>query len=132
MCVIADRPLSPAQASVSAPVSSYSPLSKTSRDYIQLNNNNNFIIAIPSSTTMHHSNTSEYTLNTVHDTDPLLPQDDTSFYGSTQDSPRPSSTRLLLSAALRMAAIFLVATLLLGGTLFLALPTLSPCVPFDF
>ncbi|KAN0093071.1 hypothetical protein V8E55_003855 [Tylopilus felleus] len=75
---------------------------------------------------MHHSNTSEYTLNTVHDTDRLLPQDDTSFYGSTQDSPRPSSTRLLLSAALRMAAIFLVATLLLGGTLFLALPTLSP------
>lgn len=77
----------------------------------------------------HHPNTSEYTLDTVHDTDPLLQQDDQSFYGATQRSPRTSPARLLLSATLRMAALFLVATLVLGGTLFLALPSLEPYVP---
>ena len=76
----------------------------------------------------HHSNTSEYTLDTVHDTDPLI-QDDASFYGSTQPTRGPSPARLLLSAALRMAALFLFSTLVLGGTLFLALPTLEPSVP---
>ena len=86
----------------------------------------NYLLIIPP-LIMLHQNTSEYTLDTVHDTAPLL-QDSPSFYGSHDTHPRPSPTRLLLAAALRMAALFLVASLLLGGTLFLALPTLDPCV----
>lgn len=79
---------------------------------------------------MQHPNSSEYTLDTVHDTDPLLPADPDSSYGAADyPPPPPSPTRLLLAAALRMAALFVLASLLLGGTLFLALPTLDPCVP---
>jgi hypothetical protein len=71
---------------------------------------------------MHHPNPSEYTLDTVRDTDPLLPD---------ESRPTRSPARLLLATALRMAALFIVATLLLGGTLFLALPTLQPSVSFS-
>lgn len=74
---------------------------------------------------MQHPNESAYTLDTVPDTEPLLAHDPAS-YGALPRSPSPA--RLLLAAALRMAALFLVATLVLGGTLFLALPTLDPCV----
>ena len=132
MCVIADRPLHRPLSQRAVPVPAGPPLSESSRDcrltvifYLFIMHDT----LSPPSTMQHHPNTSEYTLDTVHDTDPLL-QDDTPLYGSTQ--PRaPSPARLLLSAALRMAALFLFATLVLGGTLFLALPTLEPSVSFS-
>jgi hypothetical protein len=76
-----------------------------------------------------------YTLNTVVDDDgasgrdssitsPLLSPDPHS-YGTTNSPPRPSSGRVILQATLKMACIFLVSTILLGGTLWIALPTLE-------
>jgi hypothetical protein len=35
---------------------------------------------------------------------------------------------MILNAALKMAAVFIVSTLVLGGTLWFALPTLEQCV----
>jgi hypothetical protein len=35
---------------------------------------------------------------------------------------------MVLNAALKMAVVFLVSTLVLGGTLWFALPTLEECV----
>ncbi|KAJ7178625.1 hypothetical protein C8R43DRAFT_1084503 [Mycena crocata] len=51
----------------------------------------------------------------------------TPSYGSTLplDGQRPSSRRLILNATLKMAAVFLVSTVLLGSILYLALPTLE-------
>ncbi|KAF8876722.1 hypothetical protein BD779DRAFT_1613238 [Infundibulicybe gibba] len=73
-------------------------------------------------------NTSTYTLETVHeDTDraPLI-SPATPSYGATFPSiTRPSSRRIIFNAAIKMACIFLVSTILLGGTLWLALPTLD-------
>ncbi|KIJ66759.1 hypothetical protein HYDPIDRAFT_26181 [Hydnomerulius pinastri MD-312] len=93
----------------------------------------------PSSQDMLHPNSSEYTLVTVEqyhddpqsDHTPLLNpgSDSGSVYGATpghSQDPRPSSSRLLFSAAIRMAAVFLISSLLLGGVLWLALPTLQP------
>ncbi|EKM78151.1 hypothetical protein AGABI1DRAFT_42515 [Agaricus bisporus var. burnettii JB137-S8] len=78
-----------------------------------------------------------YTLNTVADDDddsssrrssntsPLLSSDSQS-YGTTPNSQsRPSSGKVILHATLKMACIFLVSTLLLGGVLWIALPTLD-------
>ncbi|KAL4066757.1 hypothetical protein J3A83DRAFT_4098546 [Scleroderma citrinum] len=45
-------------------------------------------------------------------------------YGTFENS-RPSSSKLLFNAALRMAAVFLLSTILLGSILWLALPTLD-------
>jgi hypothetical protein len=80
-----------------------------------------------------HSNQSVYTLDTVADDEraSLIGHSDTSTYGTTeqpQTSTRPSSKKLIFHATLKMAAIFIVSTLLLGGTLWLALPTLEECV----
>ncbi|KAG9315091.1 hypothetical protein JVU11DRAFT_4203 [Chiua virens] len=75
---------------------------------------------------MRHTNDSQYTLDTVQESQPLLTQDHGDDYGAVQPQHRPSPSRLLFNAALRMAALFLLSTLLLGGTLFLTLPTLDP------
>jgi hypothetical protein len=95
---------------------------------------------------MHHQNASAYTLTTVHPDDdpevmefaddraPLLTPDSEagSSYGATparSQAPHTSSPRLLLKAAIRMAAVFILSTILLGGTLWLTLPTLDEYVP---
>lgn len=93
---------------------------------------------------MHHQNASAYTLTTVHPDDPeimefaddraplLAPESETgSLYGATPahlQASHTSSPRLLLKAAIRMAAVFILSTILLGGTLWLTLPTLDEYV----
>ncbi|KAJ2969470.1 hypothetical protein NUW54_g12957 [Trametes sanguinea] len=78
---------------------------------------------------------SAYSLATVYGMSSPTPTDRTSLlsansnssdqgYGATGPS-QPSSRRLLWNASLKMGAIFLVSTILLGGTLWLALPTLE-------
>jgi hypothetical protein len=86
-----------------------------------------------------HSNASAYTLATVHSYDeplyspthspttPLLTPNSSS-YGATfpRSAGVPSNSRkLIFNAALKMSTIFIVSTLLLGGTLWIALPTLE-------
>ncbi|KAF8072117.1 hypothetical protein FPV67DRAFT_1622966 [Lyophyllum atratum] len=79
-----------------------------------------------------HGNQSTYTLDTVdsgdhNDRSPLLTPA-TPSYGTSNypHSPsRPSSRKVILNATLKMAAIFIVSTLLLSGALWLALPTLE-------
>jgi hypothetical protein len=82
---------------------------------------------------LNHSNTrnaSSYTLHTVADSsdaEPLL-SPSTPSYGATFPHPpaqRTSSKKLIFNATLKMAAIFAVSTVVLGGTLWLALPTLE-------
>lgn len=79
---------------------------------------------------------SAYSMATVHDP-PASPTARTSLlssnssvvdYGAAPPS-QPSSRRLLWNATLKMAAIFFFSTVVLGGTLWLALPTLEECVP---
>ncbi|KAG6877510.1 hypothetical protein C0993_006459 [Termitomyces sp. T159_Od127] len=77
----------------------------------------------------HHPNHSTYTLDTVNNDDrsPLLTPA-TPSYGTANypHSPsRPSSRRVILNATLKMAAIFVVSSLFLGLSLWLALPTLE-------
>ena len=78
-------------------------------------------------------NASVYTLNTLDyredassDTAHLVSPENPS-YGST--FPRhpciPPSARIIFNATLKMAVVFIVSTVLLGGTLWLALPTLD-------
>lgn len=43
-----------------------------------------------------------------------------------------SSRRIMFNAAIKMAALFVVSTVILGGTLWLALPTLEECVGLYF
>lgn len=81
-----------------------------------------------------HSNDSMYTLHTVVDDDassrhsthtsPLV-EPGTRSYGATNSPSQPSSGRVIFNATLKMACVFLVSTILLGGTLWLALPTLE-------
>ncbi|THH14279.1 hypothetical protein EW146_g6036 [Bondarzewia mesenterica] len=84
-----------------------------------------------------HSNASAYTLATVYDREDDLDDDSapllspasprSSTYGTTPLSAGvPSNNRkIIFNAALKMGVIFLLSTLLLGGTLWLALPTLD-------
>ncbi|KAH7912027.1 hypothetical protein BJ138DRAFT_1100594 [Hygrophoropsis aurantiaca] len=88
---------------------------------------------------MNHSNASEHSLSTVHyepyhDQDPsddtpliLSDSDSISQYGAfpRSQSSHKSSPRLLFNAAIRMAAIFVISSAILGGTLWIALPTLN-------
>ncbi|KAH7884598.1 oxalate transporter [Phlebopus sp. FC_14] len=87
---------------------------------------------------MLHSNSSEYTLASVHDDQQYLDDANTPLlhpgsdagvvYGATpgqSQHARPSSSKLLLTAAIRMAAVFVISSLVLGGTLWLAFPTLQ-------
>ncbi|KAI0833723.1 oxalate transporter [Trametes gibbosa] len=75
-------------------------------------------------------NRSAYSMSTVHDMPSptartsLLSNESDSNYGVAQPS-RPSNRRLLWNATLKMGAIFFISTVLLGGTLWLALPTLE-------
>jgi len=94
---------------------------------------------------MHHHNASAYTLATVNIDETeigefaddrallLAPDSDAgSFYGATlpqSQTPHTSSPKLLLKAAIRMAAVFILSTMLLGGTLWLTLPRLDEYVP---
>ncbi|KJA23008.1 hypothetical protein HYPSUDRAFT_66722 [Hypholoma sublateritium FD-334 SS-4] len=67
-----------------------------------------------------------YTLNTIDDDHAPLLTPATPDYGAAfPRTPRPSSTRVIFRATLKMACIFVVSTLFLGGTLWLALPTLE-------
>lgn len=76
-------------------------------------------------------NRSAYSLATVHD-DPSPTQSTALLsssrsdhsYGTASPAP-PSSRRILMNATLKMAAIFIVSTAVLGATLWLALPTLE-------
>ena len=75
------------------------------------------------------SNASMYTLNTIDDDHAPLLTPATPDYGAAfPRSPRPSSTRVIFHATLKMAGLFVVSTLFLGGTLWLALPTLEEYV----
>ncbi|KAI0671954.1 oxalate transporter [Trametes maxima] len=74
---------------------------------------------------------SAYSMATVYDmpsptarTSLLSANSSDSGYGATAPS-QPSSRRLIWNATLKMAVIFFVSTVLLGGTLWLALPTLE-------
>lgn len=77
-----------------------------------------------------HANHSTYTLDTVRDhgdRSPLLTPT-TPSYGTANfphTPTRPSSRKVILNATLKMACIFAVSSLFLGGTLWLALPTLE-------
>lgn len=87
-----------------------------------------------------HSNNSTYTLDTVaylgadsdddhDDRSPLLTPSTPSYGATFPRSPtRPSTRKVVFNATLKMACIFIASTLLLGGTLWLALPTLDEWV----
>jgi len=75
-------------------------------------------------------NGSAYTLDTVHFSRPPTPSShrSTPSYGSIphSDSTPPSRPRdIIVRAGLKMALIFVVSCVILGGTLWLALPTLD-------
>ncbi|KAF9448606.1 hypothetical protein P691DRAFT_759739 [Macrolepiota fuliginosa MF-IS2] len=81
-----------------------------------------------------HSNASMYTLHTVGDDDsssnrsdisPLLDSGGRAYGATPLSSSQPSSSRIIFNATVKMACIFLISTVLLGGTLWLALPTLE-------
>jgi hypothetical protein len=75
-------------------------------------------------------NASAYSLHLVgsDDTEPLVTPL-TPTYGSTLRSPiRTSPRKTILNATLKMAALFIVSTVALGTTLWLALPPLDQCV----
>lgn len=88
-------------------------------------------------TQTNHSNYSSYTLNTVNhddhnDRSPLLTPT-TPAYGAANfphTPSRPSSRKVIFNATLKMACIFAVSSIVLGGTLWLALPTLDEQVLF--
>ncbi|KAL0954761.1 hypothetical protein HGRIS_003712 [Hohenbuehelia grisea] len=73
-----------------------------------------------------HSNGSSYTLTSVQEDDrsPLISPNAPS-YGVAARNP-PSTRKLVFNATLKMAAIFVVSTAVLGTTLWLALPPLEP------
>lgn len=77
-------------------------------------------------------NGSVYTMNTLYrdddsNSDRSFLVTETPTYGAT--FPRspclPPSARVIFNATLKMALIFIVSTIFLGGTLWLALPTLE-------
>ena len=81
------------------------------------------------------SNSSQYTLATVnyrddeHERSSLLSNSSTSSYGTAPLSPTPPNRkRVIVNAALKMGVIFTLGCLVLGGTLWLALPRLEECV----
>ncbi|KAG7089718.1 hypothetical protein E1B28_011373 [Marasmius oreades] len=78
--------------------------------------------------TLNHANSSVYTLDTVHYDDhaPLITPQTPSYGVVVPRSPtRPSSRKLVFNATLKMLCIFLGSSLLLGGILWAALPTLE-------
>ncbi|KAI0059160.1 hypothetical protein BV25DRAFT_1829193, partial [Artomyces pyxidatus] len=82
-----------------------------------------------------HSNASEYTLATVHENYHDEDEESASLlsttsqsYGSTPEAARthPNARKIIFNAALKMALIFVISSVVLGGTLWLALPPLDP------
>jgi hypothetical protein len=79
----------------------------------------------------HHQNQSTYTLDTVNyedhdDHTPLLAPTPSYGAASFPHTPtRPSSRKVILNATIKMFCIFVVSSLVLGGILWLALPTLE-------
>ncbi|KAK7051101.1 hypothetical protein VNI00_005213 [Paramarasmius palmivorus] len=85
-------------------------------------------MAPPPPLALSHANSSVYTLDTVRIDDhaPLITPQTPSYGATVPRSPtRPSSRKLVFNATLKMACIFLLSSLLLGGILWLALPTLE-------
>ncbi|KAG7450949.1 uncharacterized protein BT62DRAFT_926617 [Guyanagaster necrorhizus] len=87
---------------------------------------------MPPPHTLSASNASVYTLDTVYQSDyedddltPLRSAGAPSYGALPRSSSRTSSRRVIFNATLKMAAIFVVSTIFLGGTLWLALPTLE-------
>ena len=89
----------------------------------------------PQRPTLAPCNASVYTLDTVdeehhrhNDRSSLLLSPVAPDYGATlpRSSSAPSSRKIVFNALLKMACIFLLSTVALGGTLWLALPTLDP------
>ncbi|KDR76396.1 hypothetical protein GALMADRAFT_140096 [Galerina marginata CBS 339.88] len=86
----------------------------------------------PLSTSAANCNASMYTLDTVDDDEhgdrsPLL-SPSTPNYGATfprSPGAPPSSAKIIFNATLKMACIFLIGSIVLGGTLWMALPTLE-------
>lgn len=63
------------------------------------------------------------------DRSPLLAPDTPNYGATIPRSPGvPSSARIIFNATLKMAVLFVISTALLGGTLWLALPTLEEYV----
>lgn len=76
-------------------------------------------------------NESEYTLATVElDTDELtsLTLSSPPSYGTTPVHSPHHTRRVIFNAACKMALIFTLSCIILGGTLWIALPTLEPYV----
>ncbi|KAJ7104307.1 hypothetical protein B0H15DRAFT_809420 [Mycena belliarum] len=83
--------------------------------------------ARPAPLALSHQNASEYTLHTVGQSTPINTPS-TPSYGATfgpDGGHRPSSRRLILNATVKMAAVFIVSTVVLGSILWVALPTLE-------
>jgi hypothetical protein len=77
-----------------------------------------------------HNNPSVYTLANVGESehDALITPSTPSYGATFPSSPtpnRPSARTLITNAVIKMACIFLVSSALLGGILYLALPTLQ-------
>ncbi|KAL0569883.1 hypothetical protein V5O48_012082 [Marasmius crinis-equi] len=86
-------------------------------------------MAPPAPLNLNQSNSSVYTLDTVHIDDhaPLLTPQTPSYGGVVppRSPTRPSSRKLVFNATLKMLCIFLASSIILGGVLWLALPTLE-------
>ncbi|KAK7454608.1 hypothetical protein VKT23_011361 [Stygiomarasmius scandens] len=67
-------------------------------------------------------NPSSYSLN---DVEPLMTPTTPSYGATTPTTTRPNSRKLVFNAVLKMACIFILSSLVLGATLWLALPTLE-------
>ncbi|KAH9958559.1 hypothetical protein BC827DRAFT_1261240 [Russula dissimulans] len=76
---------------------------------------------------MIHSNESAYTLATVQleESSSLLSSESAS-YGTTPVHPPHHARKVIFNATLKMAVIFLLSCIVLGGTLWISLPTLEP------
>jgi hypothetical protein len=92
---------------------------------------------LPSSSPTLHPNESAYTLATVHhpefdESSSLLSSSSFQYssppvpYGTVPVHPPNHTRRVILNATLKMALIFVLSCILLGGTLWIALPTLDP------
>jgi len=79
---------------------------------------------------MFHSNESAYTLATVHpgESSSLLSSESapSASYGTTPVHPPHHARKVIFNATLKMAVIFLLSCIVLGGTLWISLPTLEP------
>jgi hypothetical protein len=75
----------------------------------------------------HLPNGSAYTLASMDhsDSSPLLSPSTTNYGTTLSRSPPVRSSKVIFNAALKMAVIFVVSTTVLGGTLWMALPSLE-------